>query len=214
MLVKYWMSTNLITVKTTDSVIKAKLLLKEHNISHLPVMEKGKLLGIITGWDIRQVLIPSDTLKVKNIMTRDPVTAPWDYTVGETAEMLLKHNISGVPVVDSKDRVAGIITKGDLFKVLVPLTGAGKKGVQFAVLLTDRRGAVKEITDMIRENGGRLMSALTSYDDAPAGSFKLYIRMSGLDRQKLKTIEQKIKENATLLYMVDHRENVRKIYQS
>lgn len=214
MLVKYWMSTNLITVKTTDSVIKAKLLLKEHNISHLPVMEKGKLLGIITGWDIRQVLIPSDTLKVKNIMTRDPVTAPWDYTVGETAEMLLNHNISGVPVVDSKDRVAGIITKGDLFKVLVPLTGAGKKGVQFAVLLTDRRGAVKEITDMIRENGGRLMSALTSYDDAPAGSFKLYIRMSGLDRQKLKTIEQKIKENATLLYMVDHRENVRKIYQS
>ena len=214
MLVKYWMSANLITVKTTDSVIKAKLLLKEHNISHLPVMEKGKLLGIITGWDIRQVLIPSDTLKVKNIMTRDPVTAPWDYTVGETAEMLLNHNISGVPVVDSKDRVAGIITKGDLFKVLVPLTGAGKKGVQFAVLLTDRRGAVKEITDMIRENGGRLMSALTSYDDAPAGSFKLYIRMSGLDRQKLKTIEQKIKENATLLYMVDHRENVRKIYQS
>ena len=213
MLVKYWMSANLITVKTTDSVIKAKLLLKEHNISHLPVMEKGKLLGIITGWDIRQVLIPSDTLKVKNIMTRDPVTAPWDYTVGETAEMLLNHNISGVPVVDSKDRVAGIITKGDLFKVLVPLTGAGKKGVQFAVLLTDRRGAVKEITDMIRENGGRLMSALTSYDDAPAGSFKLYIRMSGLDRQKLKTIEQKIKENATLLYMVDHRENVRKIYQ-
>lgn len=41
MLVKYWMSTNLITIKTTDSVIKAKLLLKEHIISHLPVMEKS-----------------------------------------------------------------------------------------------------------------------------------------------------------------------------
>lgn len=214
MLVKYWMSKNLITAKATDSVIKAIIMLKDHNISHLPVMEKGNLLGIITSWDIRQVLIPSDTLKVKNIMTRDPVTVPLDYTVGEAAEILLKHNISGVPVVDSQGNVAGIITKGDLFKVLVPLTGGGEKGVQFALRLTDRRGAVKEITDMIRENGGRLMSALTSYDDAPAGSFKLYIRMSGLDRQKLKTIEQKIKENATLLYMVDHRENVRKIYQS
>ena len=212
MLVKYWMSTNLITVKTTDSVIKAKLLLKEHNISHLPVMEKGNLLGIITGWDIRQVLIPSDTLKVKNIMTRDPVTVPWDYTVGETAEMLLKHNISGVPVVDSQDSVAGIITKGDLFKVLVPLTGVGKKGVQFALLLTDRRGAVKEITDMIRENGGRMLSALTSYDDAPTGSLKLYIRMYGIERKKLKTLEQKIMEKATILYMVDHLEYVRKIY--
>lgn len=211
MLVKYWMSTNLITVKTTDSVIKAKLLLKEHNISHLPVMEKGKLLGIITGWDIRH-LIPSDTLKVKNIMTRDPVTVPWDYTVGEAAEILLKHNISCVPVVDYQDSVAGIITKGDLFKVLVPLTGVGEKGVQFALLLSDRRGAIKEITDMIRENGGRMMSALTSYDDAPTGSLKLYIRMSGLERKKLKALKQKIREKATLLYMVDHRENVRKIY--
>jgi len=49
--VKYWMSKNLITVKTTDSAIKAKLLLKEHNISHLPVMEKENLLGIITKGD-------------------------------------------------------------------------------------------------------------------------------------------------------------------
>lgn len=212
MLVKYWMSKNLITVKTTDSVINAKLALKEHNISHLPVMEKGNLLGIITGWDIRQVLIPSDTLKVKNIMTRDPVTVPWDYTVGETAEILLKHNISGVPVVDSQGRVAGIITKGDLFKVLVPLTGVGEKGVQFALLLTDRRGAVKEITDLIRENGGRMLSALTSYDDAPTGSLKLYIRMYGIERKKLKALEQKIMEKAAILYMVDHRENVRKIY--
>ena len=211
MLVKYWMSRNLVTVKTTDSVIKAKLLLKEYNISHLPVMEKGNLLGIITGWDIRH-LIPSDTLKVKHIMTRDPVTVPWDYTVGETAEILLKHNISSVPVVDTQGSVAGIITKGDLFKVLVPLTGVGKKGVQFALLLTDRRGAIKEITDLIRENGGRMMSALTSYDDAPSGSLKLYIRMYGLERKKLEALKQKIMEKATILYMVDHRENIRKIY--
>lgn len=212
MLVKFWMSKNLITVKPTDSVIKAKVMLKEHNISHLPVMEKGRLIGIITGWDIRQVLIPSDTLKVINIMTRDPVTVPSDYTVGETAEILLKHNISGVPVVDSRGRTVGIITKGDLFKVLVPLTGVGKKGVQFALLLVDRRGAVKEITDMIRENGGRMLSALTSYDNAPAGFLKLYIRMYGLERKNLKKLELKIMEKATILYMVDHRENVRKIY--
>ena len=102
----------------------------------------------------------------------------------------------------------------DLFKVLVPLTGVGKKGVQFALLLTDRRGAIKEITDMIRENGGRMMSALTSYDDAPTGSLKLYIRMSGLERKKLKALEQKIMKKASILYIVDHRENVRKIYNN
>ncbi len=55
MLVKDWMSKNLITVKTSDSVIKAQILLKKNLISHLPVVEKGNLLGIITGRDINQI---------------------------------------------------------------------------------------------------------------------------------------------------------------
>jgi acetoin utilization protein AcuB len=212
MLVKDWMSKDLITVKATDSVIKAQILLKDHQISRLPVMDEGNLLGIITDRDIRKVLIPSDTLKVKNIMVRNPVTVPWNYTVGEAAEILLKHNISGLPVVDHQGKVVGVITKGDLFKVLVPLTGVGKKGIQFALLLADRRGAIKEITDIIRENGGRMMSVLTSYDDASKGSLKLYLRMHGLERKKLNTLKKKISEKVTLLYLVDHRENIREIY--
>ncbi|MGD9302472.1 MAG: CBS and ACT domain-containing protein [Desulfobacterales bacterium] len=214
MLAKFWMSKNLITVKPTDSVIKAKVTLKEHNISHLPVMEKGKLTGIVTGWDIRQVLIPSDTLKVQNIMCRTPITVSQDFTVGEAAEILLNHNISGLPVVDSDGSVVGIITKGDLLKVLIPLTGVGQKGIQFALRLPDRRGAAREITDLIRGYGGRLMSALTSFDASTPGTFKLYIRMYGLEREKIETLELKIMEKATILYMVDHRENVRKIYPS
>ena len=47
MLVKNWMSKALVVIKPNDSVIKAQILLKEHNISYLPVMEKEKLLGII-----------------------------------------------------------------------------------------------------------------------------------------------------------------------
>ena len=214
MLVKYWMSKSLISVKETDSVTRAQLLIKEHNISHLPVMQEGNLTGIVTVRDIRQVLVPSETLKVKNIMTRDPVTVPWDYTVGEAAEILLGHNISGLPVIDQQGNVMGMITKGDLFKVLVPLTGIGKKGIQFALHLRNRRGAIKEITDIIHENGGRMMSVLTSYPDEPDGYLKVYLRMYGLERQKLKTLKKKIMQKASILYMVDHRENTREIYNN
>jgi acetoin utilization protein AcuB len=214
MLVKDWMSKNPITVKATDSVTKAQILLKDRNIGRLPVMEEGDLLGIITDRDIRKVLIPSETLKVKNIMSRNPVTVPWNYTVGEAAEILLQHHISGVPVVDHDGRVVGIITKGDLFRVLVPLTGVGKKGIQFAMLLSDRRGAIKEITDIIREKGGRMMSVLTSYAETPKGFLNLYLRMHGLERKKLKTLKKKISEKATILYVVDHRDNIREIYSN
>ena len=76
MLVKKWMSKNVISVQTNDSVIKAQLLLKEHNINRLPVMDKGKLVGIITERDLR--ILPAETLRVKNIrmhgMDRDRLT--------------------------------------------------------------------------------------------------------------------------------------------
>ena len=157
MLVKNWMNKALVIIKPNTSVIKAQILLQEKHISHLPVMEKEKLLGIITERDIKRLLVPSETLLVKNIMTHDPVTVPWDYTIGEAAEILLEHDISAIPVIDPNGRVVGIITKGDLFRVLVPLTGVGKKGFQFALLLADRPGAIKEITDIIRKNGGRIM---------------------------------------------------------
>jgi acetoin utilization protein AcuB len=176
-------------------------------------MEEETLLGIITDRDIRKLLIPSGTLRVRNLMTRDSVTVPWNYTIGETAELLLEHDISGAPVVDHQDKVEGIITKGDMFRVLIPLTGVGKKGIQFALRIADHRGALKEIADIVREYGGRIMSVLTEYENGTQGFINPYPRMYGLERKKLKMLKKKILEKTTIQYLVDHRENVREFYE-
>ena len=213
MLVKNWMSKEVITLRPNDSAIKAEILLREHNIRSLPIVDEGKLVGIVTERDLKRIPLPSDTLRVKNLMTKEPVTVPWDYTIGEAAAILLKHNISGVPVVGSHGQLVGIITKGDLFRALVPLTGVGEKGIQIAFIVDDRPGSIKQITDIIRANGSRLMSVLTSYDEAPKGYLKVYIRMYGIDRNKLQKFREAISENASLIYIVDHRHNKRDIYE-
>ena len=211
MLVSKWMSKKVISVQSNDSVIKAQLLLNDHNINRLPVMDKGMLVGIVTAKDLR--ILPSETLRIKNVMTKNPVTVSWNYTIGETAEILLQHDISGVPVVDEDGHVIGIITKGDLFRVLVPLTGIGKRGIQFALQVANRPGAIKEITDLVREYGGRIMSTLTSHEDVPEGSLEVYIRMHGMDRNRLRIFRQFLEEKAALIYFVDRRENKRDIYK-
>lgn len=212
MLVKKWMSKEVVSVGPHDTVIKAQILLKENNIKRLPVMDKGKLVGIVTEHQLRRMLL-SETLKVKDLMTKDPVTVPEDFTLGEAAEILLKHNISGLPVVDNQNQVVGIIAKSDLFKLLVPLTGAGGKGIQFALNVPNRIGAIKEITDIIRTHGGRLMNVLTSYDEAPEGYLRIYIRMYGINRNKLQKLREILSEKASFIYMVDHRHNKRDIYE-
>ena len=225
MLVKNWMSKEVITVDVNDSMTKATKKLKERDIRMLPVMEKGKLVGVITDRDLKrasasdantleihELLYILSKIKVGDIMTKNPITVPLDYTIGETAELLLENKISGVPVINNAGQVSGVITEADIFRVIISLTGLKKKGVQFAFELEDRPGSINEVADIIRNYGGKMASILTSYDRVREGHRKVYIRMYGIDRPKLQQLKEKLKEEADLLYMVDFRENEREIY--
>ena len=225
MLVNNWMSKDVITVDVKDSMHDAMKHLKEHDIRMLPVMKKGKLVGIITDRDLKRASASDATtleihellylltrVKVKDIMTRDVITVPPDFTVEETAQVLQKNRISGAPVVDADGQLVGTITQTDLFRVLISLTGVDKGGIQFGFQVEDRPGSIKGIADIIRSYGGRMVSILTSYDDVPEGYRKVYIRMRSIERSKLKNLIQALESKAGLLYMVDHTENNREIF--
>jgi acetoin utilization protein AcuB len=225
MLVKNWMSKEVITIDVNNSMMDATKKLKEHDIRMLPVMKKGKLAGVITDRDLKgasasdantleihELLYLLSKIKVGDIMTKDPITVPLDYTIGETAELLLENKISGVPVIKNGGQVSGVITETDIFRAIISLTGLKKKGFQFAFDLEDRPGSINEVADIIRNYGGSMASILTSYDQIPEGHRKVYIRMYGIDRPKLSLLEEKLMEKANMLYMVDFRENERATY--
>lgn len=226
MLVRDWMTRNVVTIDIDGSMDEAIRLMKEHKVRKLPVMKRGKLAGIITDRDIKRASASDATtldihellyliskIKVKNIMTRDPISVPVDFTVEETAELMMRKKISGVPVLDAKGDVVGIISESDIFRVLISLTGIGKGGVQFAFRLEDRPGSIKDVTDVIRAHGGRMASILSAYDRAPQGYRLVYIRSFGIDRVRLPELIKALKAQAALLYVVDHRENQRQIFE-
>ncbi|MGD8284387.1 MAG: CBS and ACT domain-containing protein [Desulfobacterales bacterium] len=225
MLVKNWMSKNVITVDRNDSMQDAIKLLKEYKIRMLPVMKKGKLVGIVTDRDLKKASASDATtlevhellylltkIKVKDIMTKDPITVPPDYTAEETAQVLLKNKISGAPVVDKNGNVVGTITQTDLFRVLISLTGIESGGIQFGFQIEDRPGSIKKVADIIRTYGGRMVSILSSYDEVPEGYRKVYIRMRKIQRSELQRLVQELESIAGLLYIVDHTENNREIF--
>lgn len=219
------MSKGVITVDVNDSMHDATRRLKKHDIRMLPVMNKGKLVGIVTDRDLKKASASDATtleihellylltkIKVKDIMTRNVITVPPDYTVEETAQVLQKNKISGAPVVDANGQLVGTITQTDLFRVLISLTGVDSGGIQFGIQVEDRPGSIKEVVDVIRSFGGRMVSILTSYDDVPEGYRKVYIRMRRIERSELQKLIQELESKAGLLYMVDHTENNREIF--
>jgi acetoin utilization protein AcuB len=202
-------------------------LMKQHGIRMLPVLRGGQLVGVVTDRDLKRASASDATtldvhemlyliakIKVKSIMSKNPISVPPDLTVEETAEILLANRISGTPVVDRQGGLIGTITQTDIFRVLISLTGVGKRGIQLAFQIQDRPGSIKELADPIRRHGGRIVSILTSYEKVPEGFRKVYIRMYGLDRSKLRGLKEELGRVATLLYLVDHRENRREIFSA
>ena len=225
MLVSNWMSKNVITVDVDASMQDAMKQMKEKDIRMLPVLKKGQLVGVVTDRDLKRASASDATtldvhellylvskIKVGNIMTKNPITVPQNFTVEETAEVLLRHKISGAPVVDQNGQLVGTITQTDLFRVLISLTGVGKGGIQFAFQLEDRPGSIKEVADIIRLYGGRMVSILTSYDSVPEGYRKVFIRMHSIERARLQQLKEELSYKAALIYMVDHRKNIREIF--
>ncbi|RJR50110.1 MAG: CBS domain-containing protein [Desulfobacteraceae bacterium] len=225
MLVENWMNRNVVTVDAEDSMLDAMKLLKEKNIRRLPVLRGGRLVGIVTDRDLKkaspseattleahELLYLTAKIKVEEIMTPNPVTVPFNYTVEEAAQILLDRKISGLPVVDKDGNVVGTITQTDMFRVLISLTGFGKEGIQFAFSLEDRPGSIKEVADIIRKYKGRVASILSSFEHAPQGYRTVYIRAYDLDRAQVPELRRELQKAAKLIYVIDHRENKREIY--
>ncbi|MEM2282313.1 MAG: homocysteine biosynthesis protein [Candidatus Hadarchaeales archaeon] len=116
--VKDLMTKRLITIGPDESLEAAATLIKQHNIDHLPVVEKDRLVGIVTSWDLA-VSLGTGKKRVSEIMTRKVITANEEEPVDVVVRRLEQHKISGVPVVDGEGRLRGILTTDDISKFAV-----------------------------------------------------------------------------------------------
>jgi CBS domain-containing protein len=133
--VAQWMSSEPITVEADTPVVEAHYLMKQRKVRRLPVLRHGKLVGIVTLGDLREAS-PSDAtslsvweinyllakLTVEKVMTPNPLTVNADTTVKEAANLMMKHKLSGLPVVDDNGKLVGIITESDIFRMVVQNT--------------------------------------------------------------------------------------------
>ncbi len=102
---------DVITIGSTETVMYATELMQKHNISGLPVVEGEKLVGIVTGRDVRFADL---SLLVKDVMTKRVITADADTKIEEAKELLHKHRVEKLPLIDKEGRLKGLITIKDI----------------------------------------------------------------------------------------------------
>jgi len=215
MLVKDWMTKDPITITDDTSMMKAIHLMKQNRFRRLPVLHEGHLVGIVSDRDLKEASPSKATTLdvhelyyllaerlVKDIMTRDPITVSPEDTVEHAAQLMLENTISGLPAVDNKGDLVGIITQSDVFRAFMHITGILQGGVQFALRLEDRPGLIKEVVDLLRARGARFVSLLTSYASAQEGYRDIYIRVKNLSPEAIKAAEKDLSVPHEVLYVI------------
>jgi acetoin utilization protein AcuB len=170
------MTKDPVTVSPDDLLIQARLKLQKGNFRQLPVVADGQLVGIITDRDMREHAGYLDRTEVKAVMSRKPLTVTPATTLEAAAQLLLKHKIGGLPVVENA-RVVGIITRSDVLQAFLDVMGASEEiSTRIDFVLQGEAKSLAEASRIVSQQGGEVLSVGTyrgKWGEAPVCYLRL-----------------------------------------
>jgi acetoin utilization protein AcuB len=155
-----WMVRELVTVTAGKTIQYCVDLMKKHSIRHLPVVEQGRLIGLVTEGDIRQVLLASliEEIRIPEVMIANPITVNPETQIEDAAKIIYYNKIGGLPVVAKDGRLVGIITVADILAAFIELMGVLKSSSRIDVVLGEDPEAFEKVSRLIRSRGGEIVS--------------------------------------------------------
>lgn len=185
MLVRSRMTQNVLTVTPSTALGDALQIVREHAIRHLPVVEDGRLVGLVSDRDLRLAAPPawaSDTdyatlrstfedKKVSDVMTAHAIVSTTEITpIEEASRLMYEHRIGCLPVMRN-DELVGILTETDVMRAFVELFGTGDGTSRIEVLIPNRPGELSRVVRAIGVDfklniSGLVMPPIAEGDDA------------------------------------------------
>ncbi|MFZ5880797.1 MAG: CBS and ACT domain-containing protein [Chloroflexota bacterium] len=203
MLVGERMSQPVITITPDTPIHDALALFKKEHIRRAPVMKDGRMIGIVSERDLLNASpSPVSTLSVwemnyllskvtvGNVMTKEVLTVARDTPIEEAARIMADNKLGGLPVVDG-ERVVGMITETNLFKIFLELMGAREQGVRATVQVEDKPGQLMKLTQAITDAGGNFIS-FGQFTGPDASSKLITFKVAGLELDAVKAAVEKI----------------------
>jgi len=212
MLVGNRMSSPVITVHPDTPMEDALSLMHRERVKRLPVVDShGKLIGIVSErqllkehpseattlsvWEMREML---RKVTIKKLMTQNVTTVTENTTIEEAAKIMAEEGISGLPVM-RQNKLVGMITEKDVFKIFLELMGSYEHGIRLTVQVPERPGVLANLSKKIFDIGGNII-ALGNFLTEDAESRRITFKVSNVDQ---KTLE------AAILPLVDKITDIR-----
>ena len=184
LLVRDWMTEHLVTLSPEASVAEALTLCRKRRIRHIPILEEGRLVGIVSDRDLRDAS-PAlgdperartlQEIPVADVMTREVITVDPQDSIENAAQQMYELKIESLPVVAEgavadggatvvEQELLGIVTSSDVMRALVTLAGLPEPGCRIEVSVPNREGILAEVAGKIRDLEVDIFNVLSDPD--------------------------------------------------
>lgn len=166
-------------------------LLQRRGFRHVPILDAGRLVGIVSDRDIKQSMASAasltegrererllEELTAGQIMARAVVTIGPMFAVEEAARLMATRKISALPVTE-EDRLVGIVTETDVLQLFVRAMGVLEPSSRLDVVVADRAAGLGEIARLVEGTGCRISSVMTL--ETPTGEREVVLRLATID---------------------------------
>lgn len=198
MLIKNWMLPMPHTISSNALATEAVMVIREHNLKMLPVVDDGRLRGVVHrrdlseaaqcvsgSGDVCEMNYFCNKLKVKDVMVRMPLVVSLNDSVEETLIKGREHMMSTFPVMDG-DQVVGVVSDREIFVTLFKLLEAGQQRTRITLSdVTIQPGTLSEILRMVDDNGGTARAIFT-VPETNNGRVRVVLRADSPDPEQLK----------------------------
>jgi len=199
MFVREYMTRDPLTITPETSHPDAMNLMRKHRIRRLPVVSKGKLVGIVseqdllsnqpspaTSLNVYEIVDLLSRLRAQDIMVKPVLTVEGDCPMEEAACIMVSKKIGCLPVMEG-DKIVGIITETDIFRAFVEVLGGKEAGQRLVVRLPERVGELARLTADLADAGGNIV-AITSSQVLEGRFRETTIKVTGLTPEALKAV--------------------------
>jgi acetoin utilization protein AcuB len=187
MIVGKHMTRNPAVIGPDDSLSSAQEKMRSGDFRRLPVVLDGRLIGIVTDRDLRRCMGLLEKVKVNAVMTEILVTVSPRDTIEKAAQLMLKHKIGGLPVVE-ENKLVGVITTSDLLQTFLDVMGASEEETARIDFLTGGEEAnLSDASKVLQEQGAEILG-LGTHREKWDGDSIFYLRLRSTDPYRLAEI--------------------------
>jgi acetoin utilization protein AcuB len=197
MFAKDYMTKTVVTIHPEDFLVDIRKSMQDQGVRHLPVVDGGKLVGIVslntirdaapskaTDLSIHEVHYLLSKMKIREVMKKDVVTCGPDDHVEDIAKIMQTKRIGAVPVVD-KGQLVGILTNDDMFRILMRMLGMDSPGKR--ITLEMERGQGEKLVDIVRavKDRGKFIKSFLSMECPHPGRQTVILNLDDSDMDEV-----------------------------